>query len=164
MTQNKQQQQNAKQGIDNSNSASPLATSENDELYAGSYKVTQQITQEQSFNEAIVQLCVLMYQIDGIVTLTEQNFFEGVCNDLDWRSGVSLPAFINNAIHEARVAIDTQQTREYLFSLGNALNLDPATALDIAMDITAVDGERSDEELELLSLLTNRVLARGLQA
>ena len=138
-------------------------SSENDHLFASSYNVNQQITNEQAFNEAIVQLCVLLYQIDGIVTLTEQDFFDSVCDDLDWRSGVSLPAFINNAIHEARVAIDTEQTREYLFSLGVGLNLDPATALDIAMDITAVDGARSDEELELLSLLSNRVLARGLQ-
>lgn len=128
------------------------------------YDPSQVITKEQAFNESIIKLCVLLYQIDGIVTLTEQDYFESLCEGLDWQSGVSLPAFVNSAIHDARVAIDTEQAREYLFSLGNGLNLDPATALEVAMDITAIDGERNEEELELLSLLSNRVLAKGLVA
>lgn len=126
------------------------------------YDINSQVSHQQAFNEAIVQLAVLLYQIDGKITLTEQDYFESLSNNLDWRSGISLSAYVNKAIHEARVAIDTQQTREFIFSLGPALNYNPADALDIAMDITAVDGVRSDEELELLSLLSNRVLAKRL--
>ena len=118
----------------------------------------------QRYNEALVRMSVLFYQIDGKITLTEQDYFESLCESLPWQSGVALPAFVNSAIHEARVAIDTDQTREYLFSLGTSLNLDPATALEVAMDITAIDGVRNEEELELLSLLSNRVLAKGLVA
>lgn len=122
----------------------------------------QQVTPEQAFNEALVRLTVLMYQIDGKVTLTEQDYFDSVLASLNWRSGVSLEAFVNDAIHQARVAIDSGKAREFLFSLGNGLNVDPARSLEVAMDITEVDGNRSDEELELLSLLSNRVLARGI--
>lgn len=136
----------------------------NDQNTAVEYDPSQVITQEQAFSESIIKLCVLLYQIDGIVTLTEQDYFESLCESLPWQSGVALPAFVNSAIHEARVAIDTDQTREYLFSLGTSLNLDPATALEVAMDITAIDGVRNEEELELLSLLSNRVLAKGLVA
>lgn len=124
--------------------------------------IEQQVTPEQAFNEAVIRLTVLMYQIDGKVTLTEQDYFDTVLASLNWRSGVSLEAFVNNAIHQARVAIDSGKAREFLFSLGNGLNVDAARSLEVAMDITEVDGNRSDEELELLSLLSNRVLARGI--
>lgn len=125
---------------------------------------SQQITPAQDFNESVIKLLVLLYQIDGIVTLTEQDFFDETTASLDWRSGVSISAFINDAIHQARVAIDEGTAREFLFTLGNGLNVNAAQALEYAMDITAVDGKRSEEELELLSLLSNRVLARGLVA
>lgn len=120
-----------------------------------------QITPAQAFNESLIKLLVLLYQIDGKVTLTEQDYFEEVSATLDWRSGVSISAFINDAIHQARVAIDQKAAREFLFTLGNGLCHNAAQALEYAMDITEVDGKRSEEELELLSLLSNRVLARG---
>jgi hypothetical protein len=123
---------------------------------------TQKITAEQEFNEAIIKLLVLLYQIDGKVTLTEQDMFEDILATLDWRSGVAMSAFVTDAIHQARVAIDQGGSRELLFTLGNGLNVDPAKALELAMDITEVDGNRSEDELELLSWLSNRVLARGL--
>jgi len=122
------------------------------------------ITPEQAFNEDLIRLSVLMYQIDGKVTLTELDYFDNLLNSLNWRSGVSIDAFVNSAIHQGRVAIDSSKAREYLFSLGNGLNVDPARALETAMDITEADGERCEEELELLSLLSNRVLTNGLVA
>ena len=121
----------------------------------------QQVTPEQGFNEDLIKLAVLLYQIDGKVTLTELDYFDELVNSLNWRSGVSLDAFVNDTIHQARVAIDSDHAREFLFSLGNGLNVDPAKALETAMNITEVDGFRCDEELELLSLLSNRVLAKG---
>lgn len=118
----------------------------------------------QSFNEALVRMTVLFYQIDGKVTLTEQDYFDSLTQSLEWRSGIVLSAFISQAIHEARQAISSGNAKEYLRALGTDLNIDAARALEVAMDITAVDGKRSDDELELLSLLSNRVLAKGLVA
>lgn len=120
------------------------------------------ITSEQNFNEAVIKLLVLLYQIDGKVTLTEQDFFDEITTSLNWHSGVSLSAFVTNAIHQARVAIDQRQAREFLFGLSAGLNHNPAQALEYAMDITEVDGKRSEEEIELLAILSNRILARGL--
>ncbi|MBT1452462.1 TerB family tellurite resistance protein [Glaciecola sp. XM2] len=124
----------------------------------------QPLNHRQLFNEALVRMSVLLYQIDGKVTLTEQDYFEELTEQLEWTSGTVLPAFISQVIHEARVAIDQNAAREYLRDLGNDLNIDPAKAFEVAMEITAADGKRSDEELELLSLLSNRVLAKGLVA
>ncbi|WP_395340665.1 TerB family tellurite resistance protein [Ningiella sp. W23] len=118
----------------------------------------------QKFNEALIKMAVLLYQIDGKITLTEQDYFDALTESLEWRSGIVLPAFINQAIHQAREAISQDRAREFLRELGGQLNLNPAKAFEVAMDITAVDGKRSDEELELLSLLSNRVLAKGLVA
>jgi hypothetical protein len=128
---------------------------------SSSAESSPQITPAQAFNESVIKLLVLLYQIDGKVTLTEQDYFDEVSAALDWRSGVSISAFINDAIHQARVAIDQKAAREYLFTLGNGLCYNAAQALEYAMDITEVDGKRSEEELEILALLSNRVLARG---
>ncbi len=121
----------------------------------------QKITLEQAYNEAIIKLLVLLYQIDGKVTLSEQDYFDQVQEQLNWRSGVAITAFVSSAIHQARVAIDSDQAREFLFGLANGLSFDSAQALEYAMDITKIDGTRNDDELELLGLLSNRVLARG---
>lgn len=123
---------------------------------------TRSISDEQSFNEALIKLLVLLYQIDGKVTLTEQDLFDEIISTLTWHSGVSISAFVNDAIHQARVAIDQRESREFLFKLATGLNFNPAQVLEYAMDITEIDGKRSEEEVELLALLSNRVLARGL--
>lgn len=129
-----------------------------------SEKIDTLAAQVQRYNEALVRMSVLFYQIDGKITLTEQDYFETLTESLDWKSGIVLSAFISQAIHESREAISSGQAREYLRDLGNDLNIDAARSLEVAMDITAADGKRSDEELELLSLLSNRVLAKGLVA
>lgn len=120
--------------------------------------------QQQTFNEALLKLCVLLYQIDGKVTLTEQDYFDELVESMEWRSGISKPAFINDAIHQARQAIDSREAADFIRALGDSLNLDAARTLEVAMEITKADGERSEEEVELLALLANRVLARGLVA
>lgn len=129
-----------------------------------SEKIDTLAAKMQRYNEALVRMSVLFYQIDGKITLTEQDYFETLTESLDWKSGIVLSAFISQVIHDAREAISTGQAREYLRDLGNDLNIDAARSLEVAMDITAADGKRSDEELELLSLLSNRVLAKGLVA
>lgn len=138
--------------------------SENSCIEESFYSTTEnspQITTAQAFNQSLIKLLVLLYQIDGKVTLTEQDYFEEVTAKLDWRSGVSISAFINDAIHQARVAIDQNAVRKFLFTLGNGLCHDAAQALKYAMEITELDRRRSEEQLEILALLSNRVLARG---
>lgn len=126
--------------------------------------INEATTKYQDFNEALIKLSVLLYQIDGKVTLTELDYFDELVEKLHWHSGISKPAFINDAIHKARQAIDAGEPQDYIRSLADGLNIDPARALEVAMDITNVDGKRSEEEIELLALLSNRVLARGLAA
>jgi ABC-type branched-subunit amino acid transport system ATPase component len=120
--------------------------------------------QSQLHNEALIKLTVLLYQIDGKVTLTEQDYFQELVDSMQWHSGISKEAYINDAIHQAREAIDSLSAPDFIRSLSEELNYDAARSLEVAMAITKVDGERSEEEVELLALLANRVLARGLVA
>ena len=120
--------------------------------------------QYQQHNEALIKLTVLLYQIDGKITLSEQDYFDNLVNEMSWHSGISKEAFINDAIHQAREAIDGFAAPEFIRSLSDELNIDAARTLEVAMAITKADGERSEEEVELLALLANRVLARGLVA
>lgn len=120
--------------------------------------------QHQLHNQALIQLTVLLYQIDGVVTLTEQDYFDELLQGMPWHSGISKEAFVNDAIHQAREAIDGMAAPDYVRSLSEELNIDAARSLEVAMAITKVDGERSEKEVELLALLANRVLAKGLVA
>ncbi|MDM7861884.1 TerB family tellurite resistance protein [Alteromonas sp. ASW11-36] len=123
-----------------------------------------QLTEQQGFNEALIQLSVLLYQIDGKVSLSEQDYVEQVMESLDWGSTICKEAFLNNAIHRARQAVDNNDCRAFMQELGEDLNQDAGKALDVAMELTAIDGERSEEETELLAYLTNRILAKSLTA
>ncbi|MFT5541616.1 MAG: tellurite resistance protein [Glaciecola sp.] len=120
--------------------------------------------QHQLHNQALIQITVLLYQIDGKVTLTEQDYLDELLQDMAWHSGISKDAFVTDVIHQAREAIDGGTAPDYIRSLSDELNIDAARSLEVAMAITKVDGERSEKEVELLALLANRVLARGLVA
>ena len=120
--------------------------------------------QHQLHNQALIQITVLLYQIDGKVTLTEQDYLDELLQDMTWHSGISKDAFVTDVIHQAREAIDGGTAPDYIRSLSDELNIDAARSLEVAMAITKVDGERSEKEVELLALLANRVLARGLVA
>ena len=121
-----------------------------------------QLSEQQSFNQALIKLSVLLYQVDGMVTLTEQDYLNAMVESLDWQSPICREAFLNDTIYQARKAIDTGDTVTFLKSLKNELSFNAEKTLEVAMAITGVDGERSEEETELLSLLTHKLLAKAL--
>ncbi len=123
-----------------------------------------QLSAHQSFNEAVISLAVLLYQVDGTVTLTEQDYLSELVDELDWQSPICPEAFVNQAIYQARRALDVGDEMVYLRSLQPSLEHDAEKALEVAMAITGVDGERSSEETELLSVLTHKLLAKALVA
>jgi tellurite resistance protein len=121
-----------------------------------------QLSEQQSFNQALIQLSVLLYQVDGVVTLSEQDYLSEIVDSLSWESPICPEAFLNDTIYQTRKAIDTGDAVSYMRSLKNALSFDADKTLEVAMAITGVDGERSEAETELLSLLTHKVLAKAL--
>ncbi|WP_269517878.1 TerB family tellurite resistance protein [Alteromonas sp. BMJM2] len=121
-----------------------------------------QLSEQQSFNQALIQLSVLLYQVDGVVTLSEQDYLSDIVDSLSWESPICPEAFLNDTIYQTRKAIDTGDAVSYMRSLKNALSFDADKTLEVAMAITGVDGERSEAETELLSLLTHKVLAKAL--
>ncbi|MEM0909509.1 MAG: TerB family tellurite resistance protein [Pseudomonadota bacterium] len=124
--------------------------------------INQDFEDLQNYQEAVIKMMVLLYQVDGKVTLTELEFFDPTISEFDWQSGISIEAFVNHVIHEVRQAIDCGDSFGYLKSLRSALNHDSDSAFDIALKLTASDGRRGDDEKELLALLSNKVLAKGL--
>ncbi len=118
--------------------------------------------EQQSFNQALIKLSVLLYQVDGMVTLSEQDYLNAMVESLDWQSPICREAFLNDTIYQTRKAIDTGDTITFLRSLKHDLSFDAEKTLEVAMAITGVDGERSEEETELLSLLTHKLLAKAL--
>ncbi len=121
-----------------------------------------QLSEQQCFNQALIKLSVLLYQVDGVVTLSEQDYLSEMVDSLNWDSPISRDAFINDTIYQTRKAIDTGDALTFLRSLKQDLSFDADKTLEVAMAITGVDGERSEEETELLSLLTHKLLAKAL--
>ena len=121
-----------------------------------------QLSDKQSFNQALIKLSVLLYQVDGMVTLSEQDYLNDMVDSLDWQSPICPEAFLNDTIYQTRKAIDTGDAITYLRSLKDDLAFNAGKTMEVAMAITGVDGERSEEETELLSLLTHKLLAKAL--
>lgn len=121
-----------------------------------------QLSHEQAFNQALIRLSVLLYQVDGKVTLSEQDYLEEIIDTLDWQSPICREAFFTEAIYQTRQILDAGEEQTYLRTLQTDLMFNADKALEVAMGITGIDGERSDEETELLSLLTHKVLAKAL--
>ena len=101
-----------------------------------------QLSEEQSFNQALIKLSVLLYQVDGMVTLSEQDYLNAMVESLDWQSPICREAFLNDTIYQTRKAIDTGDARTFLRSLKHDLSFDAEKTLEVAMAITGVDGER----------------------
>ncbi|MEN8771655.1 MAG: TerB family tellurite resistance protein, partial [Glaciecola sp.] len=116
-----------------------------------------QLSPNQRFNEALIKTAVLLYQVDGLVSLTEQDYLEEVIDDLNWQSPICKDAFLTQAIHEARVANDAGDALAFLKYQADELNFDAAKVVEVAMGITGVDGERSEHETELLHYLTHKL-------
>lgn len=121
-----------------------------------------QLCPNQRFNEALIKSAVLLYQVDGMVSLTEQDYLEEMIEGLHWQSPICKEAFLTQAIHEARLAKETEQSMEFLKQQADDLKFDAATVVEVTMAITGIDGERSERESELLHYLTHKLLAREL--
>ncbi|BBO28431.1 MAG: TerB family tellurite resistance protein [Pseudomonadota bacterium] len=121
-----------------------------------------QLSTQQQYQEALIKMAVLFYQVDGKITLTEQDYLDELLESLDWDSPISRDAFMNDVIYHTRTAIDAGEATDVLKSLQPQLVKDANRAVEVATVMTGVDGERSDEETELLSLLTHKLLAKAL--
>ena len=121
-----------------------------------------QLSTQQQYQEALIKMAVLFYQVDGKITLTEQDYLDELLESLDWDSPTSRDAFMNDVIYHTRTAIDAGEATDVLKSLQPQLVKDANRAVEVATVMTGVDGERSDEETELLSLLTHKLLAKAL--
>ena len=121
-----------------------------------------QLSTQQQYQEALIKMAVLFYQVDGKITLTELDYLDELLESLDWDSPISRDAFMNDVIYHTRTAIDAGEATDVLKSLQPQLVKDANRAVEVATVMTGVDGERSDEETELLSLLTHKLLAKAL--
>ncbi len=121
-----------------------------------------QLSTQQQYQEALIKMAVLFYQVDGKITLTEQDYLDELLESLDWDSPISRDAFVNDVIYHTRTAIDAGEASDVLKSLQPQLVKDANRSVEVATVMTGVDGERSDEETELLSLLTHKLLAKAL--
>ena len=72
-----------------------------------------QLSEQQSFNQALIKLSLLLYQVDGMVTLSEQDYLNAMVESLDWQSPICREAFLNDTIYQTRKAIDTGDARRF---------------------------------------------------
>ena len=94
-----------------------------------------QLSEEQSFNQALIKLSVLLYQVDGMVTLSEQDYLNAMVESLDWQSPICREAFLNDTIYQTRKAV-ALRCQAFLRSL--ALSFDAEKTLEVAIAIRAL--------------------------
>lgn len=117
---------------------------------------------QQHFNEALLKLCILLYQVDGKITLSEQDYFDAVQSNIDWHGEEDLTEFQTRSIRQVREVIDAREHLTFVNSLKQALAYDAKRAIAVAHGISHIDGDIADEETEILDYLQNRVLAKSL--
>lgn len=121
------------------------------------------MSQQQEFVEALIKLCVLLYQADGKITLTEQDYLEEITAKVRWRGEMEIEDFLSQTIHEVREVIDGNREKDYVNSLQQALSLDANRALNEAIGIALADGSIVEVEQEILDHLSHKVLAKALR-
>lgn len=121
-----------------------------------------QLPAHQRFNQALIQMSVLLYQVDRKVTLTEQDALDQLVDGMQWDSPISRVAFKTEAIFLARKALDVGESFTMLKMLKNDLAYDAGKAMEVAYLMTGVDGERSEEETEMLHFISHKLLAKAL--
>lgn len=119
---------------------------------------------QQQFNEALIKLCILLYQSDGKVTLSEQDYLQALSSKIRWQGEEELEDFQSQSIHEIRDVIDSHQQLSFISSLKSALSFDARRAFAVAQGIAHIDGEVAEEEQDILDYLENKVLAKALHA
>jgi tellurite resistance protein len=107
---------------------------------------------------------MLMYRIDGKITLTEQDYYQAIYSNLEWHGEQDLEEFQRQAIHEVRSAVDNDEVKPFILSLKEALSFNAKKAISVAQGISYIDGDLAEEEQEILEYLENRVLAKSLYA
>ena len=119
---------------------------------------------QQQFNEALMKLCILLYQSDGKITLSEQDYFDALAAKIRWQGEEDLEDFQSQSIHEVRDVISSHEQVTFINGLKKALSYDARRAFAVAQGIAHIDGEVTDEEQDILDYLENRVLAKELRA
>lgn len=113
---------------------------------------------QQTFNEALLKLAIMMYRIDGKIRLNEQELVDQLSDSLDWTGINSITAIQSQAMADVRDAIRADKTEAYLANLKEALMFDKQKALDTAKQIMQSDGEEALKERRLYDYLRQQLL------
>ncbi|MDO6711047.1 TerB family tellurite resistance protein [Aliiglaciecola sp. 2_MG-2023] len=117
---------------------------------------------EQSFNEALLKLCMLLYRIDGKITLSEQDYYDSIFHHINWQGEEDMEEFQRQSIHQVREVVENGEAKKFVMSLKDPLSFNAKKALALAQGICLIDGEIADQEQEILDYLKLRVLAKFL--
>ena len=118
---------------------------------------------QQQFNEALIKLCILLYQSDGKITLSEQDYLDALSAKISWQGEEEIEDFQSQSIHQIRDVIASHEQLPFISSLKKALAFDARRAFAVAQGIAHIDGEVADEEQDILDYLENKVLAKELR-
>ena len=77
------------------------------------------LSEEQRFNQALIKLAVLFYQVDRKILLSEQDYLEELVESLEWDSPICREAYVNEVGAVVREKIDVR--RFVRFELGEGI-------------------------------------------
>ena len=112
---------------------------------------------EQSTNELLIELATFFYKIDKRITLQEQEYMDGMMDDIEWVSPTSIGAYQDTCIARANkiVGASESEIHNYLTQIMESLEKlgSVEQAKNIAREISEADGHIADDEAKYLEIV-----------
>jgi len=112
---------------------------------------------EQSTNELLIELATFFYKIDKRITLQEQEYMDGMMDNIEWVSPTSIGAYQDTCIGRVNKIVGASESEihnyltELMESLAELGSIEQAK--NIAVKISEADGEIADDEAKYLEIV-----------
>ncbi|PCJ35812.1 MAG: hypothetical protein COA99_13605 [Moraxellaceae bacterium] len=128
-------------------------------MFDSIYSLVGDMKSNQKDSEALVALATFFYKVDGRITLDEEEYINNFLSVLEWNSSIDITVFQKRVIPTINQVLDgpIDGYLKYLGGLMDDIESKEARALakKIAQEISDVDGEVADLEVQCLDYIKN---------
>jgi len=128
-------------------------------MFDSIYSLVGDMKSNQKDSEALVALATFFYKVDGRITLDEEEYIDDFLSVLEWNSTIDITVFQKRVIPTINQVLDgaIDGYLKYLGGLMDDIESKEVRALakKIAQEISDVDGETADLEVQCLDYIKN---------
>lgn len=113
--------------------------------------------EDQLQRQCLFDLALMFVVIDGVVTESEQAFIQNWLKDIPWNAEQSKDEYYQSALEKCQQALKNGETDDFIAHRAKQI-IDPQAreqAVQLAEQISHVDGELDETEASAIKLLTD---------